>query len=94
MPAQSLVISCSSTPQAVAGAFTEGVTAHGVIRVLIKPLSGTAYLGSSSVTTGGYPLTTTDTPITATLYQGDTLWVASSSGATASVAVLRLNETT
>lgn len=92
MAAQSLVIACTSTPTAVAGTF-ESPSVHGVIRVRLKSISGTAYLGDSGVTTAGYPLTTGDSAIQELLLTGETLWVASSSGATASIAVLRVNET-
>lgn len=90
MAVQSLVIACSSTPQVVAG---NGL--HGTIEVRLKSLAGTCYLGSSSVTTGGYPMTTADAGVfQVPLWVGNSLWVASSSGATASLAVLRLNDTT
>lgn len=93
MPAQSLVIACSSTPVAVAGSFTAPTTSHGYIRVRLKAIAGTAYLGDSGVTTAGYPLTTADAAIQEVLITGETLWV-SSTGAGVSLAVLRLNETT
>lgn len=89
MAAQSLVIACTSTPTVVAG-----VSLHGYIRVRLKSVTGTAYLGDSGVTTAGYPLTTADGSIHETILVGESLWVASSSGATASLAVLRTNETT
>lgn len=85
---QSLVLACSSTPTAVAG-----TGLHGVIRVRLKSLAGTAYLGDSGVTTAGYPLSSGDTAIHETIVVGETLWAASSSGATVSLAVLRTNET-
>jgi hypothetical protein len=89
MAAQSLVISLTSAPTIVAGS---GI--HGYIRVRLKMIAGTGYLGDSSVTTAGYPLTTGDGTLTEVLLTGETLYVASSSGATASLAVLRMNETT
>lgn len=95
MAAQSVVLACSSTPQAVAGSLTLPPNgAHGYIRVRLKMISGTGYLGDSGVTTAGYPLTTADAAIQETLLSGETLYVASSSGATASLGVLRLGETT
>lgn len=94
MPAQSLVIACSSTPTAAAGTNASGVAVHGYIRVRLKPIAGTVYLGDSGVTTAGYPLSSGDTPLDVQLLQTETLWLASSSGATASVAVLRVGETT
>lgn len=93
MPVQSLVIACSSTPTAVAGTFGGG-TVHGYIRVRLKSIAGTAYLGDSGVTTAGYPLTSADAAIHETILTGESLWAASSSGASVSLAVLRTNETT
>jgi len=94
MAAQSLVMAGTSTPAVVAGSI--GVTGpyHGYIRVRLKPISGTVYLGDSGVTTAGYPLSTADAPMQETLALGETLWMATSSGSTATVAVLRMNETT
>jgi len=94
MSAQSLVLACSSTPTAVAGSIGTGGPFHGYIRVRLKAIGGTAYLGDSGVTTAGYPLTTADGAIHETLITGETLWVASSSGSAATVAILRTNETT
>lgn len=88
MAAQSLVIACTSTPTIVGGS---GI--HGYIRVRLKMIAGTGYLGDSGVTTAGSPLTTGDGPTLIELLTGESLWIASSSGASASVAVLRLNET-
>ena len=93
MPAQSLVLAASSTPSAVAGSYTLGTNSHGYIRVRLKPIAGTAYLGDSGVTTAGYPLSTADAPMEVNLLQTETLWMASSSGASVSVAVLRVGET-
>ena len=90
MAIQGLVIACSSTPTSVAGSAT-----HGVLRVILKNLgTGNAYLGDSGVTTAGYPLSTADAPLSLTMVVGEQLFVASSSGATPSVSVLRLNDTT
>ena len=95
MPVQSVVLACSSSPQVVAGSIgTGGAQIHGYIRVRLKAITGTCYLGDSGVTTGGYPLSTADAPIQETLLTGETLYVASSSGASATLAILRLNETT
>lgn len=87
--AQSLIIACSSTPTVVAGS-----SLHGVIRVRLKSIAGTGYLGDSGVTTAGYPLTSGEAAIQETLLTGESLWVASSSGASVSIAVLRVGETT
>lgn len=94
MSIQSLVITATSTPQVVAGSLTAGVGPHGYIKVRLKSISGTCYLGDSGVTTDGYPLTTGDQAIEETVGIGETLYVASSSGATASLGVLRMHETT
>ena len=94
MAVQRLILACSSTPQAVAGTVGPGGPYHGHIRVRLKSIAGTCYLGSSSVTTAGYPLTSADAAIQETLVTGESLWVASSSGATATLAILRTAETT
>jgi hypothetical protein len=94
MAAQSLILSGTSTPAAVAGSIGTSGPYHGYIRVRLKSIAGTAYLGDSGVTTAGYPLTSADSAIQETLAMGETLWMASSSGATVSLAILRLNETT
>jgi hypothetical protein len=94
MSAQSLVIGCSSTPAVVAGSFTAPTSSHGYIRVLLKAVGGTAYLGDSGVTTAGYPMSTADAPAMYVVAQGETLYVASSSGSSATLAVLRMGETT
>ena len=92
MAAQSLVIACSSTPQVVAGSFGDP-SQHGYIRVSLKAIGGPCYLGSSSVTTAGFALTTADAIIHTAVIGGETLWVASSSGSSATLGVLRLGET-
>lgn len=92
MAAQSVVLACSSTPQAVAGTFASP-SVHGVIRVRLKSVAGTAYLGDSGVTTAGYPLTSADPAIGEVVQVGETLWAASSSGASVSLAILRMGET-
>lgn len=89
MAAQGLVLACSSTPQVVAGS-----SLHGPIRVRLKMIAGTGYLGDSGVTTGGSPLSTADGPQLLELVLGESLWVASSSGASASIGILRTGETT
>ena len=95
MAAQSLIITATSTPAVVAGSIgTAGQPIHGYIRVLLKAISGTPYLGDSGVTTAGYPLTTADSAVVLTLAMGETLYVATSSGGSPTLAVLRLNETT
>lgn len=94
MAAQSLVIACSSTPAAVAGSIDAGGPYHGYIRVSLKAIGGPCYLGSSAVTTAGFSLTTSDGILNAALITGETLYVASSSGSSATLAVLRVGETT
>lgn len=94
MPAQSLVLTGTSSPAIVAGGNASGSPIHGYIYVRLKPLTGTCYLGDSGVTTAGYPLSTADTPLEVNLSQTETLWLASSSGGAPTVAVLRVGETT
>lgn len=95
MAAQGLVITCTSSPQVVAGSIgTGGDPIHGYIKVRLKMNAGTGYLGGATVTTAGYPLTTGDGSIEVPVLVGETLYVASSSGATATLAVLRAGETT
>jgi hypothetical protein len=94
MAEQTLDIACTSTPQVVAGSIGAGGPYHGYIRIRMKMISGTGYLGDSGVTTAGYPLTTGDASIDLSIITGETLYVASSSGASPTLAVLRLNETT
>jgi hypothetical protein len=93
MAAQSLVISCTSTPHVLVGSIGSS-SYHGAIRCRLKALTGISYLGDSGVTTAGYPLTTGDGSIDLVVLVGETLWCASSSGASATLGVLRLNETT
>ncbi len=96
MPAQGLVIACTSTPTVVAGTLGTGAEArHGYIRVRLKCLSGTAYLGDSGVTTAGYPLTSADAAIEVPVSAGESpFYAATSSGGAASLAVLRIGDTT
>lgn len=77
---------------ALAGTFS-GDSQHGVIRVVLRNNgSGTVYLGSSGVTSGGYALTTADSPLPIVLYGGESLYGMTTGGA-ATVSVLRMNET-
>lgn len=94
MPVQALVLAGTSTPAQVAGSYTLGTNSHGYIRVTLKPIAGTAYLGDSGVTTAGYPLSTGDATLAINLLQTETLWFATSSGASVSLGVLRTGETT
>lgn len=93
MAAQSLVIACSSTPEVVAGSIGDP-SQHGYIRVSLKAIGGTCYLGGSSVTTAGFALSTGDGILHQSLVTGETLYVASSSGSAATLGVLRVGETT
>ena len=93
MAAQGLVLSGSSSPAVVAGSTPSG-GAHGYIRVMLKALTGTGYLGDSGVTTAGYPLSTGDAVLTVNMSAGETLWFCTSSGASQTLAVLRVGETT
>ncbi len=95
MAAQGLILTGTSSPAVVAGSIgTSGAAIHGYIRVRLKAITGTAYFGDSGVTTAGFPLTTADAAMESNLLVGETLWFATSSGASVTLAVLRLNETT
>lgn len=78
----------SSTPVIIAG---DGI--HGVIHVTVRNRgTGAAYLGSTSVSTGSYQLSSADNPLQFRLYPGESLYGASTG--TPVLDVLRLNDTT
>lgn len=88
MAVQGLTIALTTAATLIAG---DGI--HGVLRVrLVNRGTGTGYLGSSGVTTSGYPVTTADASQEFTLVGGETLY-GTSTGA-ASAIVLRYNDTT
>lgn len=88
MAAQGLVVAVTTAPTVLAG---DGY--HGVIHVTVRNRgAGSIYLGGSAVTTAGYTLSTADSPLSLKLYQGNTLYAASTGSI--SVDVLRVNETT
>lgn len=88
MSVQGLTITLTTAPTLLAGDGT-----HGVLRVrLVNRGTGTGYLGSSSVTTGGYPVTTADASLEITLACGESLYGTSTG--VASAIVLRYNDTT
>ena len=88
MAIQGLTIALTTSPTVIAGS-----ASHGVMRVLIRNRgAGTVYLGGSTVTTSGYPLTTADVPDAIVLYQTESLYGTSTGSI--SVNVLRFNETT
>ena len=88
MAVQGLTITLTTSPVVIAGDGT-----HGVLRVrVVNRGTGTGYLGSSGVTTSGYPMTTADSSLELTLFGGETLY-GTSTGA-ASAIVLRYNDTT
>ena len=71
-----------------------GDGAHGILRVVIRNRgTGTAYLGSSGVTSSGYTLSSGDSPLSLHLYQTEKLFAMSTGGA-AVLDILRSNETT
>lgn len=90
MAVQGVTVTLSSgTPTAIAGAGG----ALGVLRVTVRNRgTGTAFLGSSSVTTAAYQLTTADSPLTITLNVGESLYGCSTG--TPALDVLRVNDTT
>ena len=78
----------SGTAVAVAG---DGV--HGTLRVTVRNRgTGSAFLGSSNVTTGGYQLSSGDNPLQLVVYGGETLYGCSTG--TPVLDVLRHNDTT
>ena len=56
-------------------------TGNGPVDVMLQMSSGTCYLGSASVTTAGFPLTTGDAKFTVQLMPGESLYGAASSAA-------------
>ena len=88
MAVQGLTVALTTAPTVIAG---DG--GHGVIRVVIRNRgAGNVYLGGATVTTGGYQLSTGDTPQTLTLYIGEVLYGTSTGSIV--VDVLRMNDTT
>ncbi len=71
MSVQSVSVTLSSgTATVVAG---DGI--HGTLRVTVRNRgTGTAYFGTTGVTTGGYELTTGDNPLQLVLAGGETLY--------------------
>ena len=71
-----------------------GVSAHGNLQVTVRNRgTGTVYLGGVTVTSGGYQLSSADSPLDVDLYQGDALY-GCSTGTAPIVDVLRTKETT
>ena len=56
-------------------------TGNGPVDLMIQMSSGTCYLGASTVTTAGFPLTTADARFSVTLMPGESLYGAASSAA-------------
>ena len=56
-------------------------TGSGPVDVMLQMSSGTAYLGSATVTTAGFPLTTADNKFSVVLMPGESLYGAASSAA-------------
>ena len=91
MPVQGIQIALTTDAAAVALA---GNGTHGILRVIVRNRgTGTAYLGSSGVTTSGYTLSSGDSPVSLVLYQTEILYGAST-GAAPVLDILRFNETT
>ncbi len=91
MAIQSLTVATSSNPTAVAN--TAQPTNLGILRVTVRNRgTGSAYLGTSGVTTGGYQLSSGDSPLPLTLMPYDALWAMSTGAAV--LDVLRLGDTT
>lgn len=89
MAVQGLIATLTTTAVSLAGSGTD----HGTIRVIVRNRgTGTAYLGGSTVTTDGFPLTTADPQVELQLQPWDELYGTSTGAAVAQV--LRWNETT
>ena len=89
MAFQGTTITLTTSPVILAG---DGGL-HGNIRVTVRNRgTGTAYLGGSTVTTSGFPLTTADNHVDLIVQMGDTLYGTSTGAAVAQV--LRMGETT
>ncbi len=90
MPVQHLTVTLSTQPVSIAGSGSE----HGIIRVTVRNRgTGTAYLGSSGVTTGGgFPLTTAGEFVNLEMQPWDELYAVSTGAAI--LHALRANETT
>ena len=89
MAFQGLTVTLTTTPVSLAGSGE----LHGNIRVIVRNRgAGTAYLGGSDVTTGGFPLSTADPDVNLVVQMGEQLYGTSTGAAIAHV--LRFNETT
>lgn len=87
MPVQGLTIALTTDPTIMAGS-----GGHGVLRVIVRnTASASVYLGDSTVTTGGFPLSTGE-EVSMTLLPYDALYGTSTG--TVTVAMIRSNETT
>lgn len=88
---QGLTIALTTSPTAIAN--TGQPTQFGILRVVVRNRgTGSAYLGSSGVTTSGYQLSSADSPLTLTLSPTDTLYGTSTGAAV--LDVLRFGDTT
>lgn len=95
MPVQGLLITLTTSATLLAGSTgTDPATAvRGVIRVVVRNRgTGTGYLGGASVTTSGFPVTTSDSDLSLLLRQEDVLYGTSTGAAVAQI--LRMGETT
>jgi hypothetical protein len=87
MPVQGLTVSLTTDATIIAGS-----GGQGILRVIVRNgASSSVYLGGSTVTTSGYPLSTGDS-LDLTLTPYDALYGTSTG--TVTVDVLRMNETT
>ena len=89
MAFQGLTVTLTTAAVSLAGS---GET-HGNIRVIVRNRgTGTAYLGGSDVTTGGFPLSTADPDVNLVVQMGEQLYGTSTGAAIAHV--LRSGDTT
>lgn len=91
MAVQGIQIALTTNAAAVSLA---GDGSHGILQVILRNRgTGTAYLGSSGVTSSGYTLSSGESVGPVKLYVGETLYGAST-GTAPVIDVLRFNETT
>jgi hypothetical protein len=92
MGMQGLTVTLTTTLAASALAGTTDY--HGALRVTVRNRgAGSIYLGGLTVTSGGFPMSSADTPLTFQVAEGEALYAMSTGGA-AVIDVLRMNGTT
>jgi hypothetical protein len=85
MAFQGTIVTLTTAATAIAGVSATEAP-HGNIRVTVRNRgTGTAYLGGSDVTTGGFPLTTADDHVDLIVAVGESLYGTSTGAAVAQV---------